>query len=514
MSKSVVVLWEGVPLSAGEGRFLGFGPMGWAFVLSLVLSAVAIAGTITPNNDGMLYLEIAKAYQQSGLEAAREMFDWIFLPLLIAMLSSLTGVSVETAGFLISALLLAGACSMLVGCMQIHAPGSGWAACAVVLAMPGLNNYRDYIIREFGAWFLLALAFWMLLRWARDPAWRTALAAQVLICMAAVFRVEMLVFLSVPVLWQLWGLRNAGGGRRLMMVSVLPLLGVLVFALLWWLGVANIDGRVAHQLATVDPGRRLGQFSQAAERIAEVVLNKYSADDAGQILFFGMLSILPAKFLSNLGVFVVPAALACTPKMRQQWWTAPGLFGWAFIIYALVLLIFLYEQFFLTSRYVVLLNVLALPVVILGVRRLWRCAPKWRWALVVVAVLAALANVISTSPPKTRYVDAARWLGGQTYVQAEIYFEEQGVAYLAGMNPVLASTGAIPERADLADAIAEGRFRLLLLRGTQGDDEVETWAASQGLRLVERFSDGSRRTVLVFVPGEGAPAEGGGASRP
>ncbi len=482
------------------------GPVWWAFGLSLVLSIIATKGAITPNNDGMLYIEVARAYQHGGLDAARGMFDWIFLPLCMAALSSVTGLSLESSGYLLSALLLAGTCALLVACVREHFPAAGWAACVAVLAVPGLNNYRDYIIREFGAWFLLVLALWLLLRWARDPSWRVLVAAQVAICAAALFRLESLVFLAAPVLWQFGAVRTPGGWRRVGMLLALPVAALAGLLALWALGIGNLEGRLAYQLGSIDPARKLEMFGLAADRVADAVLNKYSADEASSILFFGILSILPIKFLTNLGVFALPFVLVFRRSAREYWVSSPGLFAWAFIIYALVLVAFVFEHFFLTSRYVAFLNLLAMPLVALGAHRMFAALPRLRWVLLAVAVVAMLANVISTSPPKTRYVDAARWLTQQGYTQDQVYFEEQSVAYLAGMNAVLAAAQGIPERTDLAAAVAEGRFQVLFLRGARGNTDVEEWAAAHSLEVVERFTDGSRRTVVVLIPGDTAGA--------
>ena len=135
-------------------RRLGASAPAWtAFLASLVLSSIAIGGSSVLNRDGMLYVDAARGFLADGYPALIGTFDWLLLPMLIAGLGSLTGIALETAGHLIDGLLLAGACGVMVDLVRRHQPEDAalaWAACLVVLAMPGYNGYRDQLLREFG----------------------------------------------------------------------------------------------------------------------------------------------------------------------------------------------------------------------------------------------------------------------------------------------------------------------------------------------------------------------------
>src|SRR5690554_3253612 len=113
---------------------LALGPVRTAFLASIALSLVAMIGLTAPNSDGMLYVETALAFKQDGLDAARRLFDWLTMPILIAALSSITGLEAQAAGHVLSTLLLAGCCALLVACTRELVPHAAWPALAIALA--------------------------------------------------------------------------------------------------------------------------------------------------------------------------------------------------------------------------------------------------------------------------------------------------------------------------------------------------------------------------------------------
>src|SRR5690606_16428275 len=90
---------------------------------------------------------------------------------------------------------------------------------------------------------------------------------------------------------------------------------------------------------------------------------KFSRDDAGMIVLCGLFVTLLIKFVQLLG----PFALVLVD--RHSWSRLPAavrsfsLFGWAFLLYLLVLYTFFIHEQFTTTRYLSLLNMLAVPPV-------------------------------------------------------------------------------------------------------------------------------------------------------
>lgn len=474
-----------------------------AFFASLLLSVIAIGGSITPNNDGMLYVEAAVAYQQGGLVAAREVFDWLGLSLLIAMLSSLSGLEAQTAAYVLSALLLAGTCTMVVVCAREHFPQAGWAAFGIAIALPSLNAYRDYIMREPGAWCFVLLGLWLALRAARRSTLLPLIGAQAAICAAALFRPECLIFLLALPFFELTRPRGSRAALRVLVSSAGLAVGAAGLLALWMAGELAPGSRLAVQLAAAHPGQIAEDLRAGAQALASSVLNKYSADEAGSILFFGLLSILPIKFISTLGLFCIPAAYAFRVEAPVALLQQTKLFAWGFVLYAAVLLVFLFNNFFLTSRYVALLSLLCLPITALGLQALMARGGWTRRTIIVLIALFAISHAASTSPPKTRLSDSAQWIRAQGLAAERIYFEEPSVAYLAGMGYSRRPNVALADRNRAAAAAARGRIDYLVLSGRTGDTADQEWATSHGLTLIAEFPDQRDRVIRVYRRADG-----------
>lgn len=473
-------------------------PAWTAFGVSLLLSLIAIHASIAPNNDGMLYVEAAAAYQQGGLAASQQIFDWAGWPMLIATLSSLSGLEVQTAAYLLSALLLAGTCALVVMCAREHFPHTGWAAFAVAVALPSLNAYRDYIMREYGAWFFVLLGLWLALRAAHHGRLLPIVGAQAAICAAAVFRPECLIFLLALPLFELTRPRGSRAPLRILTASAGLAVGGLGLLTLWAMGELAPGSRIAMQLASAHPAGIVQDLRAGAEALAGSVLNKYSADEAGTILVFGLLSILPMKFIGNLGLFCIPAIYALRVERPAALLRQTTLFAWSFALYALVLLVFLFNSFFLTSRYVALLSLLCLPLVALGLQALLARSGRIRATIMVLIALFAISHVVSTSPPKTRYADSARWIQAQNLAAGRLYFEEPTVAYLAGMGYSRRPNAGLGDRNRAASAAQRGRIDYLVLAGRAEDTAEREWARSHGLDTLAEFTDERGRAIRVY----------------
>lgn len=475
---------------AGNSR-----PVQVAFWGSLVLSLIAIAGSATLNRDGMLYASIAQVMLDEGIAQALAKFDWLLLPALMAGVSWLTGMSTEMAGHVLGALFMAGTCALLVACAQRQFAGVGWAACLVVLSLPAINGFRDQIVREFGYWFFCALALWFALRWAERWRWRDALLCQVAIVAAVCFRLEAVILFPALVAWQLFSHGERPLWLRLTMLAVGPLLLAGALAGLGALGLVSIDMRLASYAEAINLPSKIEHFRAAADQVAVAVLNKISDGDAAAILFVGLVSIIPAKFVLQLGVFLIPLAyLAASSGLRQrlrQW----SVMNWVFAIYVVVLVAFVTEHFFLTSRYVSFLNMVAVPLIAAGTLLLWERWPRASRLVAFVALLGMIANVISLTPSKTHLVEAGQWLARTAPDIKRIGFEDQRVAYYAG-------AGYFPwlqfDRDEAGTRLARGELDYVVVASApERPVEEAPWFSANALSVVQRFEQPSGAAVVV-----------------
>lgn len=475
------------------------GPVRSAFLVSLLLSLSAVQGHLI-NRDGIYYLETAQAILEKGLLAGLKTGEWAFLPVLIAALSYGTTLAPQHAAHVLDAVLMAGACSLLVAITRRRQPEAAWAACLVVLAIPAFNQYRSEILREYGFWFFSMLGFWLAMRWEAAPRWREALACQMAFGIAALFRLEAVVFYPALMLWQAFAAPAGQRLRRALTMGCVALAAGLVVAALVTAGALSLPGRVLYYLDAANPLRAAHILGEAAGRMQETVFPyKYSREEAAYILFFGLLSMIPVKFVKMSGVFVVPLVYAFVTggakAVLRRWQPL----SWAFLGYVLVLVAFVTHQFFLVGRYVSMLNLLAVPVVACGLALLMRRYPRWRTPMVALALVTMVANVVSLSPKKTHIVEAGRWLGANVTDARRVGVDNARLAYYAGWRA--AQTVGL-ERAAMARALAERRIDMVAVEAPRKDADVEKWLADQGLRTVRRFANAAGDAVIIAVPAQ------------
>lgn len=483
-------------IDRGRVGVLRLGPVAIAALVSIAFSLVSIAGSVTPNNDGMMYVEAAALYQQGGIKAVLPLFNWPFLPAMMGQLSSWTGLHPQTVAYGLMVIFLAGTCALLVACTREIFPQAAWAACAVVLIFPPLNNYREHILREFGGWCFVFLAFWLALRWARSQDWRLAALAQLSLLLAALYRPESLAFLGAFVLWQLFRLDVAQRWRDTLLMAAGPLLAAMFLLVAWTWG--GMQERIATQLAAINPVAKYREFGELASRFSEAVLVEWSKDEARPILFWGLISIIPAKFVANLGILVIPLGYVFWQERVSALWKRMGPLAWAMLIYLITLCAFVVDRLFLTARYVALLDLLCIPLIALGLYLLWQRYPKGRILLALVVVLLAIGGVVSTKPPKTRYIPAAAWVAEQGLPSERVFSEAPEVTHLLGWGVKRFVRAQYRGREAAAQAIRDGVFDLGLLEGSAKNQDLEVWLEQRQLHVVAKFPDKTGRALVAF----------------
>lgn len=477
------------------------GPVRTAFLCSLLLSAIAVWNTPVLNRDGMFYVEWAQLIADQGVAGVSQ-YGWLlsFLPALIALVGTTTGLSLEVTAYLVNALFLAGACGLLVAIVRQRLPEAAWLACLVVLAMPGYNEYRGQVLREYGLWFFSMLALWLAMRWEETGRWGEALACQAALFAAALFRIEALAYFPALMLWQALAAPSGARLRRALMIGCLTLAGAAVAGLLFVSGMMEVPHRLAHLSQAFNPFAKLHAFNDVAGRMSDLLFgHKYTREEAAYVLFFGLLTIIPVKFLKMSGVLVVPMAYAFAGHRLRAALAQWQPLGWLFLAHVLALAAYVTYQYFLVGRYVAMLNLLAVPLAAAGLAALMRHFPRWRGLMVALAMLTLLANVVSLSPKSTQIIEAGKWLSANVKDPSRVYVDNPRVGFYGGLG-YLSSGRLRREVPSHAEAFEQNRFDLFVLDVPRKDREVENWLAANRFRIVQRFSNRAGDAVIVAIP--------------
>ncbi|MDR2238981.1 MAG: hypothetical protein LBE33_00880 [Zoogloeaceae bacterium] len=483
-----------------------FTPARAAFAGSLLLSFIAVQGHLI-NRDGVFYLTRAQVTLEQGLAAVLKLGDWNFLAILIAACSALTGLNPETAAQLMNAFFMAGACALAVVWVQRRSPEAAWAACLVVLAMPAFNQYRHEILREFGFWFFSLLGLWLAARWGETQRRRDALLGQLALAVAVLFRLEAAVFYPALMLWQAFAAPAGQKARRALMIGALPLAGGLLVLLVFVSGVVTPPGRLVYYLDAANPLRTIGILGEAGRRMSDLVFPyTFSQEEAGYVLFFGLLSIIPVKFMMMTGLLLVPLVWQLGQRPARDWLTRWQPLPWALLAYLLTLVAFVTHQFFLAGRYVSMLHWLTVPFVAGGLTLMLRRWPRWRIPVIVLALAMMAANVVSSTPPRTHIVEAGRWLAEHAPDRRRVGADDNRIAYHAGLQ---GGGIAVMGRPELAQALAEGRLDMIAIRAPRGDQQAEVWLRENHLGELRRFDGRGGESIIVAAPERAMPSGAG-----
>lgn len=474
------------------------GPTQAAFFVSLLLSLIAgLDGTL--NRDGMLYIDTAKIFLEEGFAAARTNFSWPFLPICIALFAKLTGLGLETAGFLMNALFMAGASAFLVSAASRTQPQAAWMTCLTVLALPGINEYRGELLREFGCWFFVMSAFWLAQRWSERPRWPVALAVQGLVGVAALFRPEALAMMPAIVAWQVFAAPAAERLRRLLMLGALPIACAAALTALYFGHHLSPADRLAGEISRFE---RLAAFGTKAEAMA-ATFPDFARDQARTILFFGSLAIVPIKFAGKIGVLLLPLIWALVAQRARSAVRAHALFGCGFIAHLLVLAVFVLDLQFLAGRYVGLLLLFSAPLAGFALWALTEGRRRWRGTVTAALTIVMLASTVSLGGSKTHFVEAGAWLAANASPTPRVFIGSGRAAYYAGWR----YQDTRPDLRLLADDVRNDRYDLLVLEVSRRDTALQAWIENSRLTVLQRFADRRGDSVVVLAAGAASKDE-------
>ena len=391
-------------------------------VVSLLLSAwtLSIDGII--NNDGVHYILTAEYIAAGEWSLALEVFKWPAYSYLIYLVQHVPGVDFEAAAYAVTTVGFTLATLAFVS--VVHALGGRgrvlYLAMAVVLAYPGINEFRAYLVRDalFLALYLFGLAAMLRYLASRRPV--CLLRAVCLLFLAALFRVEALM---IALLMPLLSISRGGGRCRRTVLAGYTLLVVPALALFygWW--IFRPENGEAAWVGMSEPW---SVFGLALEQVSAELLTHLERAGYGDGLP-GMLSAIAAVawlvIRESVEALSLPYALVLAGEAlrgraferfsRDQKW----LIGWLVVFHVVALFAFAMVKFFLAPRYPVAMAitlVLAVPFIFdRYLRSVAGLAPlRRRLAILGVSTLLLVNTVegVDNFTDKAYLRDAGRWL--------------------------------------------------------------------------------------------------------
>jgi hypothetical protein len=477
-------------VGARISRALDEHPVWLAFFASVLLSLVAVMGAATVARDAALYIDIAQRVTLLGPNVAWESFDWPWFSLLLAGTHIVLRLPLELSAYLWCGLFFAGTSALMVDCIRQRSPKIARWACLVMLAMPAINGFRDDIIRECGFWFFCTLTLWLAMRWQTRGGWLRAAFIHLAIVGAVFFRLEAVLLWPALALWQLPNLWASQRRKQFFQFALLPLAGLVVVSVS---GVL-MSARLMLYMDMISPHGVFSSFQLLCQQFSNSLVNKYSQDDAGQIIFFGILATMAISFVKLTGPFAVPFMFRRNWGILGTYWRDYRPFAWTAVLYLLVLVLFFIKMQFMNSRYMSFLNLLFVPVLAMGLAAFVGQFPRWGQSAVVAGLLVMLSNVISLGAGKTHYVEA--WALDVHTCRAGRADILRGRAYqlLCGRGYVVPTL----TREEAMSAALADNYRYFLIDAKGDEPWLSDWLVAHKMRIIEHFSNRKGATIVVI----------------
>ncbi len=412
----------------------------YAGIVSLGLSYLSLLYQQPFNIDGILYLKTAAIFIEKGLPAAITTYAWPFYSMLIAWISLLSTLSLENSAFLLDALLIA--INVIAFIVLVKELGGSrqtqyWAA-LVILIYPYLYHDQINILRDFGYYAFALVSLIFFIRFLRQLQWRYALAWNITLVLATLFRIEGAILLGLAPL-AVFMLCKQNFMHRVWYFLQLNTINIIILlaVFLWQLKKATLSthnaGRLAELITMFHSGISLltSNLDLKNNLLKSQILNPLSADQSFYFLLGGLVSMLLVTIINTITLlYGLLSYYGFRYKLLLQEHAATIAVVTYIIINLIIVGVFLGQTFFLSGRYAELLCLLFMLAAPFTIDHFFVQKSKWPFAIIALWLVATAINCFGQfGTSKTYVLQAGHWITQNTSLQARVYSNDPQLAY-------------------------------------------------------------------------------------
>jgi len=462
----------------------------WVAFFGLCLSGGALLSEQLINRDGILYLEGAQIFIDSGFDAAFSHYSWPFYSILIAVFDSITTIGLENSARLINAALLL---VLVDAFIRVYWEVNSkvifrWMPALIILCYSGINDYRLLIIRDWGYWAFLLLASLYLIRAYKYNKLEYYIWWQVFMLGAFLFRIEAIAVLFLAPL--IFLIRKEPIVRYLKACSFGFIIGlIMVFVDMAFYGESKLQ-QVFSYLDFYSSWVRFGVY---ANRVAEGAIQYYVEDYSIVFTISGLLSVLLGKVLAKVGgiYFLVFFIGFIWHKVKNSFhgFTVNALIAVSFII---VFLFFLNSRV-IAGRYTVQIVLFLLfyvtyysEAILEGIKK---TNHRWLEGAFFMCFFINLAIGMHHSASNKMYLkEMGVWVRHNTLKSAYITTNDRRLFYYSG--------GVEKERVTLMSAFAKNDYALLNI--DKNDKKYSKLISENKLFPIHAVDGGEKGSAILF----------------
>jgi hypothetical protein len=387
-------------------------------IASLLLSAWLVAIDPLINTDAIIYLRTAEAYLTEGISASFALFDRPTLPIAIALVHQISGLSLESTGLLLTSLAYLLLCTSFVAISKQLGGNQRvqFFALLIILFHPIINNYRSSIKHQIKWLFYTSLAL--------------------------LFRFEAILFLALAPFGLLFSMHQRLNSKvkaiTHLLLPAITLTALVLLTFKYWYGLP-LKEIFPHIALYADELLSFQQhFEQVAESTGKALLKLSATEDAIYASAAGLVGLL---VLNICRATMIPFVLILFAG-RWQALLLPIKRSEHKLILAYILISFLYllvftlANQFMLERYCTLLVILCLIYVPFILDHYWEKTslqrrPLIRGLIVTLLVLITMDSVHNMDYKKEYILEASRWLKQHTPPNATLLSNNKHIAYFS-----------------------------------------------------------------------------------
>lgn len=390
-------------------------------IISALFSIIAFSVDDLINSDGVLYMNMVRAFLDGGLTETAQLFNWPFFSILVSGIHLITGLPLETCGEILNTLMFVlFTDAVLLICSKILPNNRQiFIAALFILGFTLFNDYRAYLFRDLGYWAFMAYGIYHFINFLETPKWLYAILWQLAMLAAFLFRIEAIVLMLLLPFFLLSQSRELKTSFKQigMVFSLLAGLGILAIAIsLGIQGFATAFGKVSEIFIYLDIPTLMQNFQDKSEIINREVLSKFDKGSGGLILSSGLVIMMIKDLILSLsGVYIFFYAYAYLSRTGTENVLNPyrAFLIYFVTIYFIILLALVFTHYFLSTRYGIMLItglfLLMLPRMCQFVENAWLQRRKGILFFTFLILVAGPVDTFTVSVSKGYIKDAAIW---------------------------------------------------------------------------------------------------------
>lgn len=467
------------------------------------------------NNDSVLYFEAARLFSIGEWKSSFELWGWPLYPALIALVHTISGFSLHFSAQILNVLFFGIATLSFLQLIRLCGGDNLTLLCGALLLFSSqyiVGDALQMLLRDQGFWafFLAALVFFV--RFYRSLSWAGAIAWQLAMITAMLFRVEGITYLAMLPFAILWRPDTTLQSRGLALIKAHGINIAILLAVVIYIGLTGLSMQYLGRLKEIFTPNLYQEltalFNAQSEIMATQVLGGFLDEFATEGLILTFLFVMISKAISTTGWIAIGLAVY-TVKLRQRLLDCD-----AWRILAVVITIALIDMFLiilkvfvLSGRYVAPLALMLILLAAFGLSELFRhlkkVSIKQRWLvyiLAVVLVLGMVKNILPKLAGHNYQQDAIAWVKSHNSDNLPVFYDSSRVRYYAG-EPFIGAWMDVWQK--VTEATEDGsihKYDFLLISQEEDEEWKSAYMAEKlpDFREVHRASNRKGKKFVVI----------------